>query len=36
MGNQIAEQQRQIDLINMGQNQSSLGFSSIENGSLVI
>jgi len=36
MANQIAEQQRQIDLINMGQNQSSLGFSSIENGSLVI
>jgi len=36
MGNQIAEQQRQIDLINMGQNQSSLGFSSIENGSLVV
>lgn len=36
MANQLAEQQRQIDLINMGQNQSSLGFSSIENGSLVI
>jgi hypothetical protein len=36
MGNQMAEMQRQIELINMGQNQSSLGFSSIENGSLVV
>jgi hypothetical protein len=36
MANQMAEMQHQIELINMGQNQSQLGFSSIENGSLVI
>jgi len=36
MANQVAEMQRQIELINMGNNTASLGFSSIEAGSLVI
>ena len=36
MANQLAEMQRQIDLLKMGQNTSTLGFSSIEDGSLVI
>lgn len=36
MANQMAEMQRQIELINMGQNTASLGFSSIEAGSLVV
>lgn len=36
MANQLAIQQREIELIKMGQNTASLGFSSIEDGSLVI
>lgn len=36
MANQVAEMQRQIDLLKMGNNQAALGFSSIEDGSLVI
>jgi hypothetical protein len=36
MANQLAEQQRQIELIKMGNSSASLGFSSIEAGSLVI
>ncbi|HTF49419.1 MAG TPA: hypothetical protein VK735_18410 [Pseudonocardia sp.] len=36
MANQLAIQQREIELIKMGRNQASLGFSSIEDGSLVI
>lgn len=36
MANQLAIQQREIELMKMGQNTASLGFSSIEDGSLVI
>jgi len=36
MANQLAIQQREIELIKMGRNTASLGFSSIEDGSLVI
>jgi hypothetical protein len=36
MANQMAEMQRRMDLLEMGQNTSNLGFSSIENGSLVV
>ena len=36
LANQMAEQQREIELLKMGNNTASLGFSSIENGSLVI
>ena len=36
MANQLAIQQREIELIKMGQNTASLGFGSIEAGSLVI
>lgn len=36
MANQLAIQQREIELIKMGNNTASLGFSSIEAGSLVV
>lgn len=36
LANQMAEQAREIELLKMGNNTASLGFSSIENGALVI